>query len=1283
MSFLRNRRWWKPLALCGLLLTWALPAFAGGTLNPAGNNAWALYVFGNGQVVYAILNSVSAMVNDSGYHALMEFVGVLGIFGAAIVSGFDASKMPRMLAFVIGAFITLYISLNVTANIMVEDPITNYTNVATGVPAVVGVPAAVISDIGHWLTLKIEQDFSLPSDLTVSGGDGFNLANSLAQAATQAQILDPYLRNSFSAYTENCVIPELANGTMNADTLLNATNMWGALQVNNQGILTPVYSAQTPSGSLESCTNAYSAIGTSLTNEAQTLLTANSSQWGTTGASLVSNELSSALAFLSNNSVNQPADQSILQAATINMFNGSAMQQGEALTGNNGMMISMALAQSTQSQESSWYTGAQIFNSLMGYIYSVLQAFLFAITPILMAAVLIPGFGFAILKNFFQVLLWLILWQPMLAIINYIMSLYGQQAYGGVLASASGLTDMNLPVISAQSAHMALAAGFLGTMVPMIAWGLVKGSLAFSDFIMSAGGGAFASQAAQQAASGNETLNNQSMNNDSFNSKNFAHSLSTGQPAMDTAFGIGSANDKFQVGGTGLANAQGAISYTSTGGTKASTGTTGSSAHSASTSYADQHARDAAASAQVNSAVQHGSQIAQAAMSKLSVNQTQTAAENATYSNMMATSAQLKQDTAQQATAAIERSLQLQLNALGLGLGGISAIRNAGMAAGAETAVEEAAMNGGSAEDLVRASGGKLSPAEAEEVVAKRAQNLQKLKDDPKFAAKLRGVVNGAKKWAEDETKDPEVRNAVEATAVVAIAAGTLLGVTEVAAGIGVAGEGVAALAEGGETADLVAESATTGETAGETAGETTGATTGATTGETAESAPTGKPTGEPEDNPAKDDSAPKGKPNKRTLTGGLLKALEAASTDGKMSSVFKQANSSGTSQSLSRTGTQSNANAKTAGRSTSLSDAHEKTLTVQNTLQAIKGQSQGDTSSVKQALTQIKQAQHNYTEAQIANRSKDSAETISVPVAALGAGGGSIWGLGQLAERVQAKADSTPLVSQAGAAEQQLTADAAGADSNDALKKQVDQAMTPALQSRLDSIMRMNPGAGPGAGSIMTNAAGLRREMNSETGKAVLKAANEVAARYNGINGRALSDAQFVSKVAGIVRQDGLQVSNSSVLQMLQQEWGEATHNIGQGTGLNLQGPQKTSVTPNFTNPGNVMQGAGYVVYPSRTAGIRAAAQDLQGHLYTGLTVGQAVERYEGYSPAQFMSAQDKVIRGHVKAIASDLGVNPSQPFDQGNLKDVSELTSQLLIFEEPGNRGITPSVVRKSLSA
>lgn len=101
----------------------------------------------------------------------------------------------------------------------------------------------------------------------------------------------------------------------------------------------------------------------------------------------------------------------------------------------------------------------------------------------------------------------------MLAIVSFIVQSYGAQEVGPVLAQSNGITMANMTASSAMASNLVSAAGFLATMVPLISWGLVKGSIAFTEFITHGIGQSFAAGAAQTMATGNVSLDNFSMDN--------------------------------------------------------------------------------------------------------------------------------------------------------------------------------------------------------------------------------------------------------------------------------------------------------------------------------------------------------------------------------------------------------------------------------------------------------------------------------------------------------------------------------------------------------------------------------------------------------------------------------------------------------------------------------------------------------------------------------------------------------------------------------------------------
>ena len=546
---LRTNRFLPALVTLVLLSVPAL-ALASSTVSPVGFNSWTLYTFANGSVIWNILNSIAAMVHDTQYLHLLQFVALLGILALGIVAGMAPAKAPRLLFYFVAVYGVLYASLALNARIDVVDTVTGYNNVATNVPAALGIPAAVISDVGEWMTAKIEQDFSLPTQLTTTGGGAFDMAPALVSDAMRVRITDPYLQQSIAMYTQNCVVPSLANGTLDPSTLLNAPDFWSAAYVSNQGLTTLYYNHVFKGGVAVSCPSAWNSIGSDLSSESPQLLQSAAGAWYSTSAvSWVGAAMGSALTWVSNNMYNGSAASAVEQSAAIHAFQGS-FRQAALATNNNPLLMNISIAQAEKSQTNSWYTASQIFRDLVGYIYSILQAFIFASVPILLVAALIPGFGAILAKNYLQILLWMILWQPLLAIVNYIIALYAQAGISGLFGpSGGGITMHNLPVITVQTARFETAAGFMASMVPLIAWGLVKGSIAFTDFILGAAGSAYAGSAAQMMATGNVTLASETIGNETLQQFNLARKSSVGY--MQTASYIGGASVLYdeQMGG--------------------------------------------------------------------------------------------------------------------------------------------------------------------------------------------------------------------------------------------------------------------------------------------------------------------------------------------------------------------------------------------------------------------------------------------------------------------------------------------------------------------------------------------------------------------------------------------------------------------------------------------------------------------------------------------------------------------------------------------------------------
>jgi hypothetical protein len=566
-----------------LALVLALPAVAMASvvMPGGGNNAWDIYTMGNGSVIVQILQATIAIVGNSGYRTLLLLVATGGFLFLAIQAGFDFGKnFMRMFTYIFVVWLVVLTSSSITTNVQVDDEVTNSYQGVANVPAVVGLPAAMITGIGHWLAQNIATSFGVDPMLSVSGGTGggagggFNIFGDMMEDANNFTITSPELKNSLAAFTGDCVVAELGMQLMTPTQMESSANLWQDMgKVIPQGVMTRYYYPTTPgttppstmtcpgssesftpagTGAILSCPAAYACLTQDLANHAQGLLDAKQSQWAATGAVTPYNSaFQAAITQVSggNSSGGAVTPQSVVQQeALINEMHG-AFRQAAVTTGDNSLLINANVASAEQQQKSAFYVGSLVTEHMAGYIFTVLQAFLFAIVPIVIVAALIPGLGRQVATSYIQMLVWLALWEPMYEIVNFLILAFSHQSLGVTYATWTGPTMGNQFTMNEQTSNLVAAARMLGSSVPILALGLVKGGIALESFAKEALGSQFANSAGTQSALGGFSEAGVSLSQVNGNKYNTASESVVGTKDTTANLGAGTLSANVGLGG--------------------------------------------------------------------------------------------------------------------------------------------------------------------------------------------------------------------------------------------------------------------------------------------------------------------------------------------------------------------------------------------------------------------------------------------------------------------------------------------------------------------------------------------------------------------------------------------------------------------------------------------------------------------------------------------------------------------------------------------------------------
>jgi conjugal transfer mating pair stabilization protein TraG len=261
--------------------------------------------------------------------------------------------------------------------------------------------------------------------------------------------------------------------------------------------------------------------------------------------------------------ISTTAADSIRQAATINLLNDSQEFVPQMLGDSASATTALSTAIASASANSSYLTMAKLAEGTLPIVRNAINALTLAIFPIIILLIIMAGSrGGEVLATYLMALLWVQLWAPLYAVINYFMTWWAQHG-----ARAAGATSDPLSFMAHQGvAHSLVSeqaiAGILVISVPVIAFMLVKSSAASFTSVI---GGVMspATSAAQSAGSqvgqgntnvGNTSWGNVSMGNWGWNNRtgdqwNTAPSMAWGSAVSRQMGRDGSMVSSFENGG--------------------------------------------------------------------------------------------------------------------------------------------------------------------------------------------------------------------------------------------------------------------------------------------------------------------------------------------------------------------------------------------------------------------------------------------------------------------------------------------------------------------------------------------------------------------------------------------------------------------------------------------------------------------------------------------------------------------------------------------------------------
>jgi conjugal transfer mating pair stabilization protein TraG len=514
----------------------------------------SIITYGAGEVLDTTFNAIAALMNaKSGtlYQPLVRFSLILGLMWA-IVTVIYGNHSQLLTSWFIPFNLILYLFFIPTCTVIIHDPVTGYNYKVDNVPWGLGSVAGLVSQIGDRVTREIEKTFSLPDDLKYHK-TGAVMASNLIANANNFQITDADLNETMRSFVNQCVVYDALMGQkFTLEELRSSGDIWGLVSKNasqarafvfkapgkNQRpeILTCAQGVAKLKPYLESSVeNAFQFFGRKIFGKEAAAANADAPAKSSKLGQQLKVYLPGAMNYMTN--MASTANEYMMQQMMIHSVVDGIESQSTSLGNAPNFAVRRAYLHQRANEENIAGVAAQKLIAMK----NVMEALIYVAFIFLLPLAILP-MGWRYLGKWVGLVMWIQLWPPLYAVLNFIMNLSVRAKGMGLVATdGTGITIANSVGFSNLHADMAAQAGFMSLAVGSLAYALVKGGAGSFVHLAShmAGPATSASaRASEDMMSGNYSFGNISQgtmqaNNATFGQQNFSTAYSSGSFAQN------------------------------------------------------------------------------------------------------------------------------------------------------------------------------------------------------------------------------------------------------------------------------------------------------------------------------------------------------------------------------------------------------------------------------------------------------------------------------------------------------------------------------------------------------------------------------------------------------------------------------------------------------------------------------------------------------------------------------------------------------------------------------
>ncbi len=484
-----------------------------------------IYAYDNADSLFGIFNAIVAVMGAADYQSAIAAVAAFGFIIAFFVYAFQPERLHgwKWLATAVLVYSCVFVP-RMTVGI-VDKTGNSPEKMVANVPLGLALFGGMTSQIGNTLTGLFETAFqtipgptALPAELAYQQ-NGLMFGNRVLRTTRNLVFQDPAFRTDLINFIHNCTMYDLIDGTVDPAVFSSSQDVWPLMSNPNPARFTPTTANGT--STVMPCTNAYLNLDGRMPGQINLLQGQIAGQLNPSLAIALANaavpgQITSTYQRDQINTTLASASDIIRQNALLNAINDTSQITGQQINDTASMVLAVGRAQAVAQTNASWINYAKVAEEALPLIRNAIEAIIYALFPfVVLLLLLATGIqAIAALKSYLMVLMWIQLWPPIYAVLNFMGSLAAANQLAAAASTGAGATALSVHTASSiysTAISTEAVVGYLVLAIPAIAWAALKGMETIGQAALTGVGGI---QSALSGATGSATLGNMSLGND-------------------------------------------------------------------------------------------------------------------------------------------------------------------------------------------------------------------------------------------------------------------------------------------------------------------------------------------------------------------------------------------------------------------------------------------------------------------------------------------------------------------------------------------------------------------------------------------------------------------------------------------------------------------------------------------------------------------------------------------------------------------------------------------------